>query len=79
MSSGKVVLGLLAGIATGAIVGILLAPDKGSDTRKKISKKSADYTGMVKDKINTFKKSMTDKFEKAKADVMDAAEQVESN
>ncbi len=36
MSTGKVVLGTLAGIAIGAIAGILLAPEKGSTTRRQI-------------------------------------------
>jgi gas vesicle protein len=36
MSSGKVILGIIAGASIGAIAGILLAPDKGTATRKKI-------------------------------------------
>ena len=32
MDSGKVVLGVLAGVAAGAILGILFAPEKGSVT-----------------------------------------------
>lgn len=40
MKSGKVLLGVLAGLATGAALGILFAPDKGSATRKKISKRA---------------------------------------
>jgi gas vesicle protein len=36
MSSGKVILGIIAGVSIGAMAGILLAPDKGVATRKKI-------------------------------------------
>ena len=38
MSTGKIVVGVLAGVAVGALLGVLFAPDKGSETRKKISK-----------------------------------------
>lgn len=34
----KMLLGFLAGAATGTLAGILIAPDKGSKTRKKIKK-----------------------------------------
>jgi len=56
MSTGKVVLGLLAGMAAGAVLGILLAPEKGSDTRGKISKKGKDYTDSLKANSMNLKK-----------------------
>jgi gas vesicle protein len=52
MSSGKLILGILAGIAAGAIAGILFAPDKGSSTRKKMVNKGEDYVDQLKARIN---------------------------
>ena len=36
-NNGNTVLGILAGTAIGAVMGILFAPDKGSNTRQRIS------------------------------------------
>jgi gas vesicle protein len=74
MNSGKVVLGLLAGVAAGALLGILFAPDKGTETRKKISKKGEDYVDAIKDKFNEFLESITEKFDQVKDDVTEFAE-----
>lgn len=54
MSSGKVLLGVLAGVAAGALVGVLFAPEKGSVTRKRLSKKGDDYVDELKEKFNDF-------------------------
>ena len=55
METGKIVLGTLAGIAIGAAVGVLLAPDKGSETRKKLSRKKDEFAGGLKDKYESLK------------------------
>ena len=52
MNSGKLVTGVLIGAAAGAILGILFAPDKGSETRTRIGKKGSDLSNSVRDKIN---------------------------
>lgn len=46
----KVLIGLFAGVAIGATLGILFAPDKGSETRKKIKDKGNDYKSKAADK-----------------------------
>lgn len=68
MSSGKVLLGLLAGVAAGALLGILFAPDKGSVTRNKISKKAKDYGDGLKEKFNEFVDDISEKFSEVKED-----------
>lgn len=66
MSTGKVLLGLLAGVAAGALLGVLFAPDKGSVTRKKISKKGDDYAEALKEKFNEFLDTISEKIEDVK-------------
>lgn len=48
MAKGKMLLGLLAGAAAGAVAGILLAPGKGSETRKNLSKRGRDTVDNLK-------------------------------
>ena len=66
MKSGKVLLGLLAGVAAGAILGILFAPDKGSKTRKQIMDKGEDFADSIKDKIENAINSATKNYESSK-------------
>ncbi len=63
MRSGKVVLGVLAGLAAGAAMGILFAPGRGSSTRRKISRKSDEYTDEIGEKFNDFIDSIKVKFD----------------
>jgi gas vesicle protein len=51
MSIGKLALGILGGVAAGAILGILFAPEEGSKIRKKISDKGNDFAGGLKRKF----------------------------
>jgi gas vesicle protein len=48
---------LLVGFATGVLVGMLFAPDKGSETRKKISETGTD----LKSRFNDFIDSLSNK------------------
>jgi gas vesicle protein len=59
MSSGKVLLGVLAGVAVGALLGVLFAPDKGWNTRKRISKKGEDLADDLREKFDEFLDSIS--------------------
>jgi gas vesicle protein len=74
MSTGKVLLGVLAGVAAGALLGILFAPEKGTVTRNKMAKKGEDYANTLKDKFNEFLDSIAEKFDAVKEEVTDFAE-----
>jgi gas vesicle protein len=78
MSSGKVVLGIVAGVAVGAIIGILFAPDKGWNTRKRISKKGEDIVDDLREKFDEFLDSLSVKVDEAKEQAGDFAEKTKS-
>ena len=73
-ADSKIVLGLLAGAAIGAIAGILFAPDKGSETRKKISKNTSEMGDQLKHTFNDFVDTVKDKYRNAKNEVEDETE-----
>lgn len=67
-------LGVLTGVAVGALLGILFAPEKGSVTRRKISQKGEDLADDLKEKFNEFLDDVSEKFEKMKDDVIEFAD-----
>jgi gas vesicle protein len=66
MEKGKIIVGLLGGVALGALLGVLFAPDKGSNTRRKISKKGEEYLDDIKDKFDEFLDNVSEKYSEVK-------------
>lgn len=62
MSAGKVMLGVIAGAAAGALLGILFAPDKGTETRRKIRESGDSYARNIKSKFNDFVNNVSNSF-----------------
>ena len=60
-NTSKVLVTLASGVALGAALGILFAPDKGSETRKKIKNKSKKLADEVKHKCEDLKGSLKGK------------------
>ena len=56
---GKVISALLVGAAAGAVLGVLFAPDKGSETRRKIGKKTDDIIDQLSSKIDEGKEALS--------------------
>jgi gas vesicle protein len=71
-NSNKIILGLVGAAAVGVAIGILLAPEKGSDARKKIADTASDIASRVgewvsagKDKAQDFANTVGQKAEQA--------------
>ena len=47
--TSKFILGLVGATAAGVLVGLLLAPDKGTETRRKIGKTAGDWSDYLTD------------------------------
>lgn len=57
-NSSKIFTALLVGAAAGAVLGILFAPDKGSETRRKINEEGKKMSDAIKSKFNEMKEKM---------------------
>ena len=71
----KVAIGVVAGVATGTVLGLLFAPDKGKTTRKRIVEKEKDLVNNLKAKMDEAGAMVAD----IKADVRRHADRIYHN
>ncbi|HMG68818.1 MAG TPA: YtxH domain-containing protein [Chitinophagaceae bacterium] len=79
MTTGtKVFLGILGAATAGVVIGLLIAPEKGSETRKKIAKTTGDWADQISNVFRNTQDQYNDLKEKAKH-MKSAAEHKVSN
>ena len=77
--NGNGILALLAGAVIGVGLGILFAPEKGSETRQKIKDGLDDLKDKTKSKWDSLEDETKEKFSKTKDDLKDSIEDLLSN
>jgi gas vesicle protein len=75
MKSAKIILGTLAGVAIGVQIGLLIAPEKGTTTRKKLTQKGEGYLKDINGQIDQFLKGMNEKMDKMNKNIAVVAEE----
>jgi gas vesicle protein len=60
-NTGKIAIAVAAGAVIGGVLGVLFAPGKGTDTRKKLVDNGKELADMVKDKVNGLCVNLKDK------------------
>jgi gas vesicle protein len=72
-TNSKVILGLVGAAAAGVVVGLLLAPEKGTDTRQKITKTAGDWGTQLSDLFANAKEELNNLTNKGSKVANDAA------
>ena len=71
MSAGKVLIAVVAGVAAGTILGMLVAPSKGSAARKKLARTGSEYAEEAKDRFSEYIDAVTEEYENVKEGAKD--------
>jgi gas vesicle protein len=66
-TKSKIALGILGAAAAGVVIGLLLAPEKGSETRKKIGKTAGGWADSLSHLFDRGKEELENLKEKGRA------------
>ena len=69
--SSKLLTGVLLGAAAGAVLGVLFAPDKGTETRKKLSEKGGELGQAARNKFTEFGETISEKYDSIRTEAGD--------
>lgn len=70
-STSKIIAATLAGVATGALLGLLFAPEKGEETRRRISETYTDLSDTIRNKVSDLVDTIKNEYGNAKDTVND--------
>ena len=71
-----IVLGILAGAAIGSLLGVLFAPEKGVETRRKLRRKAEDLKDEALDHYEHLRDEALERYENISGKVKQGAEKV---
>jgi gas vesicle protein len=77
-STSKVILAIIGAAAAGAVIGMLVAPEKGSDLRKKLSDTAGDWSSQLSQLLASGKAQLDNLKDSVSSSVSNSASDAEN-